>query len=84
MVYEDAYNYYVFNVPKNITEVEIFITTLSGEAKLVTSSIYNYPETIFTYLQGNDIKVNPKNIIKFKTNELKDKIYIGVYGASIA
>lgn len=43
MAYEDSSNFYVFVVPPNITELTVFLTVLSGEARLVTSQTYVNP-----------------------------------------
>lgn len=61
MVYEDSYNYYSFTIPPNVNAVDVFLTVLSGEAKLVTSQYYFFPELLFANIDGNDIKVHLNN-----------------------
>jgi hypothetical protein len=46
--------------------------------------MYMNPEYLFTYLEGSDVRMSPNNYISYSSNDLKDQIFIGVYGKSMA
>jgi hypothetical protein len=44
-IYKDYYIFYAFSLPsiENVTQIEIFLTTFSGEAALIMSTTEQFP-----------------------------------------
>ena len=83
-VYEDSYNYYVFAPPTDeYDEINIFLTLLTGEAEIISSLKYDQPENVFNYFDPS-LKFGISNQITYKAAQAKGKIYIGVYGDTMA
>jgi hypothetical protein len=39
---------------------------------------------LFSFLSNSDIRIGANNVVKYSQGELKEKVFIGVYGKSMA